>query len=158
MWRLAASLVLLCCACAREASGQQGVGQLSWIADCWRESSGGGNRTVEEQWMAPRGGTMLGMSRTVRGDSALVEFEHLQLLKRAGRLVYHAEPSGQQPADFEARGVSDTLVTFENPTHDFPQRVIYRRRGADTLVARIEGTRDGQTRGVDFPYVRVKCP
>ena len=108
--------------------------------------------------MAPRRGTMLGMSRTARDDSVLVEFEHLQIFERSGRAVYHAEPSGQKPADFEARVVSDTLVTFENLAHDFPQRVTYRRRGADTLVARIEGVRNGQLRGVDFPYVRVRCP
>jgi hypothetical protein len=133
------------------------VRQLSWIAGCWRQSGRGGNRVVEEQWMAPRAGTMLGMSRTVRDDSVLIEFEHLQILERGGRAIYHAEPSGQRPADFEARSVSDTLVMFENPTHDFPQRVIYRRRGADTLIARIEGTRNGQVRGIDFPYVRDRC-
>jgi hypothetical protein len=100
---------------------------------------------------------MLGMSRTVRGDS-LLEFELLQILERSGRLVYHAQPSGQRPADFEATMVSDTLAVFENPQHDFPQRIIYRRHGTDSLVARIEGTRNGQTRGIDFPYARVSCP
>jgi hypothetical protein len=87
-----------------------------------------------------------------------VELEHLQILERNGRAVYHAQPSGQPPADFEARTVSDTLVTFENAGHDFPQRVIYRRLSADSLVARIEGTRNGSVRGVDFPYARVACP
>ena len=101
---------------------------------------------------------MLGMSRTVRGDSTLVEFEELRIFGRGGRLVYHAEPSGQTPTDFETRSSSDTLVTFENPAHDFPQRVIYRRRGQDSLLARIEGTSGGRTRGVDFAYARARCP
>ena len=149
---------VISCVCAHAAVAQQRsarVGQLSWIAGCWRQS-GGGSRVIDEQWMSHRGGTMLGMSRTVRGDS-LLEFEHLQILERSGRLVYHAEPSGQPPADFVASAVSDTLVIFENPEHDFPQRIIYRRRGTDSLVARIEGTRNGQTRGIDFPYTRVSC-
>jgi uncharacterized protein DUF6265 len=151
---------ILCCALPRDARAQHArtlVQQLSWITGCWRQSTGGGTRVIDEQWMSPRGGTMLGMSRTVRGDS-LLEFEHLQILERSGRLVYHAEPSGQPPADFVASTVSDTLVVFENPEHDFPQRIIYRRRGTDTLVARIEGPRNGQTRGIDFPYMRVSCP
>src|SRR5690242_12320953 len=33
-------------------------------------------------------------------------------------------------ADFASIAVSDTAVTFENPTHDFPQRVMYRRARA----------------------------
>ena len=107
--------------------------------------------------MAPLGGMMLGMSRTVRGDS-VIEYEHLQIFERSGHAVFHAEPSGQAPADFVARTVSDSLVTFENPAHDFPQRVIYRRRGRDSLIARIEGTRNGRVRGVDFLYRRAGCP
>ena len=131
--------------------------QLSWMAGCWRQSNPASDRTIDEQWMAPMGRTMLGMSRTVRGDST-VEFEHLQIFERRGHAVFHAEPSGQAPADFEARAVSDSLVTFENLAHDFPQRVIYRRRGRDSLTARIEGTRNGRVRGVDFPYARAECP
>lgn len=130
--------------------------QLGWIAGCWRQTTG--NRVVEEQWMAPRGGMMLGMSRTVRADAVLVEFEQLRITDRGTSAVYHAEPSGQPPADFVATAVSDSLVTFSNPEHDFPQRIIYRRRGTDSLVARIEGTRGGVMRGVDFPYARVACP
>jgi hypothetical protein len=62
--------------------------------------------------MSPRGGQMLGMGRTVRGDTIVAEFEHLQILERNGRAVYHAEPSGQKPSDFTATSVSDTLVVF----------------------------------------------
>jgi hypothetical protein len=88
----------------------------------------------------------------------VVEFEQLRLFQRAGHAVYHAEPSGQTPTDFEAKSTSDTLVVFENAAHDFPQRVIYRKRGADSLIARIEGNMNGQARGIDFGYARVRCP
>jgi hypothetical protein len=158
MLRRAACLFLGLALIARPLGAQRGaVHQLSWIAGCWRLSNVASGRIVDEQWMAPRGGTMLGMARTVRGDSA-IELEHLQIVERGGHIVFHAEPSGQAPADFEARATSDSLVTFENLAHDFPQRVIYRRRGSDSLIARIEGTRNGGIRGIDFPYGRVACP
>jgi hypothetical protein len=148
--------VLFVAAFAGPASAQ--VRALSWFSGCWERRSANGSSVIEEQWMAPRGETMLGMARTVRGDTALVEYEHLRIFKRGGHAIYHAEPSGQAPADFEAKSVSDTLVVFENPTHDFPQRVIYRKRGMDSLLARIEGTTGGKVRGIDFPYARVRCP
>ena len=154
---LAAILMSLVRSEARAQGSGLSVHQLSWIAGCWRQTSSGGARIIDEQWMEPRAGMMLGMSRTVRGDSVF-EFEQLRIFARDGRLVYHAEPSGQEPADFQARSASDSLVMFENPAHDFPQRIIYRRRGADSLIARIEGTRNGKTRGIDFPYVRIACP
>ena len=106
--------------------------------------------------MRPRGGLMLGAGRTVDGDS-LVEFEQVRILERAGRLVYAAAPSGQAPAEFESIAVTDSSVTFENAAHDFPQRVLYRRVGADSLMARVEGTRGGKLRGVDFAYHRAAC-
>ena len=131
------------------------VAHLSWISGCWQQTGTAG-RLVEEQWMTPRGNTMMGMSRTVRGDS-VIEFEQLRISERAGKAVYHALPSGQQPSEFTAATVTDTMVAFENPQHDFPQRIIYRKRGTDSLIARVEGTMNGRSRGVDFPYVKVQC-
>ena len=58
---------------------------------------------------------------------------------------------------FTSVAVSDSMAVFENPEHDFPQRIIYRRSAADSLHARIEGPRNGQVRGVDFRYGRVSC-
>jgi hypothetical protein len=126
----------------------------SWLAGCWERRTA--RQLVEEHWMVPRGGTMLGLGRTTRGDS-LVEFEHTRIYRRGDRLVYAANPSGQTPAEFESIHTSDSAVIFENKQHDFPQRVIYRRRGADSLLARVEGTMGGQVRGVDFPYARASC-
>jgi hypothetical protein len=123
-------------------------------AGCWEQSAGA--RLIEEQWMRPRAGLMLGVSRTVVGDS-LREYEQVALFQRGGHLIYAATPARQAPAEFTSIAVSDSAVTFENPTHDFPQRVIYRRRGADSLIARVEGMRGGQLRGSDYPYRRVTC-
>lgn len=131
------------------------IAEVAWLAGCWEQASGAG--LVEEQWTRPRAGLMLGSGRTVRGDT-LIEYEQTRIFERGGRLVYGANPSGQAPAEFESIALSDSAVTFENPAHDFPQRVSYRRRGADSLVGRVEGVRGGKLRGVDFPYARVACP
>lgn len=50
-----------------------------------------------------------------------------------------------------------TMAVFENPNHDFPQRIIYRLVTVDSLVARIEGRIDGKERSSDFPYRRARC-
>lgn len=97
---------------------------------------------------------MLGMSRTIRNGTT-VEHEFLQIRLESGRLAYEARPSGQQPAIFPLKAFDDESVVFENLSHDFPQRIIYRRT-ADGVTARIEGTSDGKTRGIDFPFVRCR--
>lgn len=106
--------------------------------------------------MAPRGRSMVGVGRTIRGDS-LIEYELVVVRQQSAGLTYEAHPSGQAGAVFAAQTVTDSTVVFENLAHDFPQRVGYRRRGADSLVAWIEGTRQGRARRVDFPHARVSC-
>jgi hypothetical protein len=129
--------------------------RLGWLAGCWEARSGA--RVVEEQWMRPRGGSLLGMSRTVAADST-VGHELMRIVERGGGLVFEAHPSGQAPAEFPAVEAGPERAVFANPAHDFPQRIIYRRVGADSLLARVEGERDGTTRGIDFRYARVACP
>ena len=52
--------------------------------------------------------------------------------------------------------VSEREAVFENPQHDFPQRISYELKGDGTLLAAIEGTKNGKTRRVEFPYRPVK--
>lgn len=130
------------------------VEKLAWLSGCWENKDSA--RHVEEQWMAPRGGTMLGMGRTVVGARTR-EFEQMQIREEAGALVFTASPSGQATASFRSIELSGASVVFENRSHDFPQRIIYRRQSDGSLMARIEGERDGKLSGVDFPMRRAAC-
>ena len=152
-------LAVVCAAMASWAgAGAQekpGIEQLAWLSGCWT-SAAAGERRVDEQWMTPRGGSMLGMSRTVVG-ARTAEFEFLQIRQSGPDIVYIAKPSGQAEATFTLKSASATEVVFENPAHDFPQRIIYRLGSGGALQARIEGTRDGKVRGIDFPMKRGEC-
>jgi len=128
---------------------------VAWLAGCWEMRTP--SRLLEEHWTAPRGGSMLGVGRTVRGDT-LVEYEFVVLREQGGVLAYEAHPSGQEAATFTQIQLTNSSVVFENRAHDFPQRVGYRRAAADSLVAWIEGTVKGTTQRIEFPYVRVACP
>ena len=153
MRNLLFGLVLLALTNAH-AGAQTSVSRLSWMAGCWRQTTG--HRVVDEQWMAPRGSVMLGVSRTVKGASVM-EYEFMRIYAVGDTLVYSAKPSGQDASDFRAVRQGERDVMFENPAHDFPQRIIYRRVKRDSLIARVEGTRNGQLRGMDFSYSRVAC-
>jgi hypothetical protein len=131
------------------------VAALAWMSGCWRQESP--SRIVDEIWMAPAGDGMLGMSRTV-ARGRIVDHEFLQIRVQDGTLVLVAKPSRQPEATFAAKSVAPGAVIFENPEHDFPQRVIYRLQGDGMLVGRIEGEEQGRARGVDFPMRRVACP
>jgi hypothetical protein len=107
--------------------------------------------------MPPAGGTMLGMNRTVRGNET-VAFEFIRIVEQDdGSLVFVASPSGQGTTEFTLVRLSDREVIFENPDHDFPQRIIYRLVSDEELLGRIEGAIDGIERAVDFPMKRIVC-
>lgn len=146
-------VMLMLAALPVTAGAQTPITRVSWLQGCWRMNVNG--QTVDEEWMAPDGGAMLAISRTVKGGR-LVEYEFVLLRERDGSLVYIAHPSGQVGGEFPLARVDDDSVTFENTAHDFPQRIGYRRRG-DRLDAWIEGTLDGRSHRAEFPYARVPC-
>ena len=130
------------------------VDTLRWLAGCWRLSTA--TRTVEEQWMAPAGGVMLGMSRTVV-NGRYREHEFLRIYSAGDTLVYAPQPSGQAPAEFRSTRIGPGEIVFENPVHDFPTRIEYRRVSTDTVTATVGSDRPGARRPLVFAYVRSAC-
>lgn len=135
------------------------VQRLQWMSGCWEERSAAS--TTEEFWTTPNGGILFGIGRTIvrrAGGDTTRSFEVMRIFERGGKLVFLAQPSGQELAEFTEQELTDSSVVFANPTHDFPQFVRYRRRGADELHARVDGKMDGKDRGFDSRYRRVSCP
>ena len=130
------------------------VKDVAWLHGCWEQRDG--DRVVEERWMPARAGSMLGVGRTTRGEK-LVEHEYIVLTERDGRLAYEAHPSGQATATFMSKPITGREVVFEDPTHDFPQRVGYKSTGPGQLLAWVEGTTGGKTRRIEFNYRTVNC-
>jgi hypothetical protein len=134
---------------------ESGIEKLGWISGCW--VSDNGKQRIEEQWMRPAGGSMIGMGRTVVDDKTH-STEFMQIREREGRIAYIvALEMGAKPVVFRLVKSSDGEAVFENPQHDFPQRIIYRRESPDALFARIEGDEKGVTKGIDFHYKRARC-
>jgi len=150
---LAAILVLL--AGTGTSARAADISQLAWLGGCWKSDTaepGSG-----EHWLPLAGGTLLGVSRTVK-QGKTVEFEFMQIRAvESGQLAFIAMPSGQKTVVFPLLRLGETEVVFENTQHDFPQRVIYQLEGETKLRARIEGMRKGALRAIEFPMNRVSC-
>lgn len=122
---------------------------LSWLAGYWLSCEGG--REVAETWSGPRAGVLLGASLTT-GPGAESSWELSRIgATEGGRLAFFAQPSGQAATVFPLAASAPNRVVFENPSHDFPQRITYARSGA-TLTARIEGRLDGRPATMAWRY------
>lgn len=127
--------------------------EIAWISGAW-ETAPGGRRQIEEHWTQVAGASMLGMSRAVAGEK-MVEFEYLRIEQRADGVYYVAHPQARCPAtDFKLTRASATEAVFENPQHDFPKRIIYRKSGNDELTASVDGGEGTKAR--TFAYRRMK--
>jgi hypothetical protein len=149
-----ATVTLALCVAPAALNAQAADHRLpAWLAGCWVMRAG--PLVIDEQWMAPAGGTMLGMNRTIVRDTTR-QHEFLRIAVTDSGVVYHAAPSTQAPAAFVASEITGYRAIFDNPAHDFPQRIGYRSAG-DSLYAWIEGEDDdGPARG-EFRYARRSC-
>ncbi len=127
------------------------LADLSWMSGDW-QTAPGGRRQIEEHWTAAAGGSMMGVSRTVAGDKTL-EFEYLRIEQREDGIYYVAHPKARCPGtDFKLTRASATEVVFENPQHDFPKRIIYRKTD-DGLTASIDAGEG--SKGMSFVFKKM---
>lgn len=138
--------------CANLTVQTSTISDVSWIAGDW-QTPAGGRRQIEEHWTTAAGGSMMGVSRTIAGDKT-VEFEYLRIEQRADGVYYVAHPKARCPGtDFKLTRASATEAVFENPQHDFPKRIIYRKT-EDGLTASIDGGEG--SKAMSFPFKRMK--
>ncbi len=128
------------------------IAELGWMTGDW-QTAPGGRTQIEEHWTQPAGGSMLGMSRTVMGIRTL-EFEYLRLEQRSDGIYYVAHPKARCPGtEFKLTSLTTSEAVFENPAHDFPKRIIYKKTEAG-LVAKIDAGEG--TKGQSFSYFPMK--
>lgn len=122
---------------------------LSWMSGHWRAENEG--RVSEEVWSAQEGGSLLGYVRYIR-DGETTAFEFLRIATRDGA-VYYAQPGGQPATAFALAESGVDMAVFENPDHDFPQRLRYERFG-DALTITISNL--DESRMQVWTYERVE--
>lgn len=152
----ALALAMMPVAGLAQAPAESALARMAWLAGCWRLD--GAEPGSHEQWLAPAGGSMLGVSRTIAGGRT-ASFEFMQLrIDAQGRLVFVAHPGGRAGTSFMQAEAADGATTiFESARPEFPQRVAYRRLAGERLLAWIEGLKDGRPARIEFAMTRSGC-
>lgn len=126
------------------------IGDLAWLAGAWVGTRGeGGAISIEERWSPPLGGSMLATSRTVAKDR-LRAFEYLRIVERDGGLVYVAQPGGAAPTEFVLSELGKQRAVFDNPRHDYPNRIVYELGEDGVLRATIGQIKGGTPRQFEW--------
>lgn len=144
---IVAAFTMACCV----VGPQPALEDLDWLAG--DRVSRSVTTEVQEVWIGPGAGVLLGMSLTTRLDGGRGQFEHMRIATLPdGRLAFIAMPSGQPEAVFPLKSYENRRAVFEDPAHDFPQRVIYWDKGDGVVGARIEGKINGRSQAMEWTF------
>ena len=111
-----------------------------------------------EEWTKTSETEISGKSYRLNQNDTLI-LERVKLKEEGEDIFYIPTVQNQndrKPVTFKLIGVDGNKFTFENKLHDFPQRIIYNLVTTDSIVARIEGSKNGNTGGSDFYFKRLK--
>lgn len=138
---------------ALAADPPQAPDALDWLSGCWEAPLGDGRR-MREVWVGPVAGQLVGAAiGELPGGKAT--WEHLRLARVDGRWTYTASPGGQATTAFPATSAGPEAWVFENPAHDFPQRITY-TRASTGFQARVEAREGAGWKGFTLEFSR--CP
>lgn len=128
------------------------VDSLAWIVGCWERTNA--EKGSGEDWKRA-GDRLAAKSRTINGGR-VGEYEDLEIRKEGDGLVYAARPNGRPETLFRLTSAGKDFAVFENPLHDFPKKISYRRSG-ETMTARIEGAPGTKPGAIDYPFKAKPC-
>ena len=126
---------------------------FDWLVGRWCLQRG--DTVIEETWLPARGDIWFAVSRSVRAE-VTTDFEFARIAQQDGVWSFLAQPQGKTATAFARTDGGDDWSRFENPQHDFPTRIEYRRTG-DQLTATIYGPdKQGKEKAIRFPYQRCE--
>ena len=140
-------------------NGVEGYAKLqkaSWLIGSWKGHNPEGNPS--EYWEKINDSTFSGRGYFIIGSDT-VSSEELRLEQHSDKLFYIPTVKTQnngEPVKFVMTSSSDNQLVFENPRHDFPQKITYNLIARDSLLAAISGIIDGRESTRQFPMSRIK--
>jgi Domain of unknown function (DUF6265) len=145
-------VVLICLYLITSNTFAQKSDALKWISGTWVLKTNRGD--MVEKWVAVNDSTFQGKSMMVKasGDSAIQETIELQWRNKAWLYVPTVQGQNKNmPVVFPIIFLGREEFIAQNPNHDFPQRIAY-RRVKNQLFASIEGSRNGKHSKINFDF------
>jgi hypothetical protein len=83
--------------------------------------------------------------------------EAILLAEMGGEIFYVPKTSDNPlPVAFKRTSSNANEIVFENPKHDFPQKIHYKRNADGSVTAVVSGAMNGQPRQIEFKYTKAQ--
>jgi hypothetical protein len=124
------------------------------LAGLWKSE---GNILLFEEWVIQPDSSLLGRGFSVNGNDTII-FEKIRLAQNNGLLTYFANVSEQNQGKEIAFVLVENAINkwvFENPNHDYPNRIIYTFTSDSTFTSRIENMRGNKQKEFRFKKISL---
>lgn len=85
--------------------------------------------------------------------------EEITVTQKDGQIYYNAKvkkQNGGKSIPFKLTESSPNKAVFENPQHEYPQKITYTLTDDQTLVTEVSGTMDAEPQSFSFTHHKVK--
>ena len=126
--------------------GQQN--EFSWLIGTWQEV----DENSFEVWKV-EDSFLSGSSYKVDKSGNKTLTEEIKLIKKGNDFFYMPDVAGPQgPIEFKITSFDTNSFTAENPEHDFPKKIVYKKINENQLDATISGG----SRSIRYSFKKVK--
>lgn len=125
--------------------------KMSWLVGEWENKMPEGNLT--ETWIKANDSTFTGKTLFIK-EKDTIHNEEIVLSQKGETLYYTPTVIGQnndEPIEFKMTNSTENEFVFENPKHDYPQKIVYKKLNSTNLVATISGKQLGKASSESYP-------
>lgn len=121
---------------------------FKWLQGTWKENNG----KSLETWTANEIG-MSGIGYRLMADGSKKVNEEMSVIKKGNEYYFVSDVEGPQPAiEFKLTSQDKNSFVAENPDHDFPKKISYKKVDENHLEAFIS---DGANKVIRFYFSKV---
>ncbi|RAR70869.1 DUF6265 family protein [Flavobacterium aciduliphilum] len=132
------------------------VKKAEWLLGNWEKKDSMGILT--EHWEVEDDSSYVGQSYFIINSKDTVHNENIELVQDGEHLIYFATVKGEnndEAVPFQMTKQEDSLMIFENPKHDYPQKIEYKLQKNGSLIATISGKQRGKISSESYPMRKV---
>ena len=126
--------------------------KMNWLLGNWENEMPEG--VLTETWTKENDSTFSGTTYFIINKEDTVHSEAIILKQLNDELFYRPTVKGQnndEPVDFKLSSESENSFSFENPKHDYPQKIVYKKVNETNMVASISGMQQGKQSSESYP-------
>jgi len=131
--------------------------KATWLVGEWEKTDSLG--TLKEIWTSKNDSTFIGQSYYFQNEKDTLHFESIELMQDQEHLIYSATVKGENndtAIPFQMTKDEYSLLIFENPKHDYPQKIEYRLLKNKGLSILVSGKEKGNTRSQTYLMTKKK--